>query len=162
MLIAPLILIGWLAAELYVAIRVGDAIGALPTVLLLIASWPIGAWTARTEGRAALARLRAAVAEGRAPGREVLDGAMVLIGGGLLMVPGFIADVVGTLLLIGPTRALARRGVLRSLRRRLAGRPGPMGPPGPARGPSGYDVAGAAGYDVDSTASDVRPPRLEP
>jgi UPF0716 protein FxsA len=149
MLVVPLILIFWLAAELYVAIRIGDAIGALPTVLLLLASWPIGAWTARAQGRAALARLRAALAEGRAPGREVLDGALVLVGGGLLMVPGFMADVLGALLLLGPTRALARRGVLRNLRRRLAARPT-------------VSTRGSSGYDVDSTATDVRPPRLEP
>jgi UPF0716 protein FxsA len=153
MLVVPLILVCWLAAELYVAIKVGDAIGALPTVLLLLAGWPIGAWTARAEGRAALARLRAALAAGRAPGREVLDGALVLVGGGLLMVPGFIADLVGVLLLLGPTRALARRGVLRNLRRRLAVRPGAEHP--------GGSTQGSSGYDVDSTATDVRPPGLE-
>jgi UPF0716 protein FxsA len=159
MLLAPLILICWLAAELYVAIKVGDAIGALPTVLLLLASWPIGAWTARAQGRAALARLRAALAEGRAPGREVLDGVLVLVGGGLLMVPGFIADVVGVLLLIGPTRALARWGLLRNLRRRLAAR---LGPAGPGAGRPGGSNRAPSGYDVDSTATDIRPPRLEP
>jgi UPF0716 protein FxsA len=154
MLAAPLILICWLAAELYVAIKVGDAIGALPTVVLLLASWPIGAWTARAQGRAALARLRAALAEGRAPGREVLDGFLILVGGGLLMVPGFIADVVGLLLLIGPTRALARRGVLRSLRGRLTAVP--------LAGRFGGSPRGSSGQDVDSTATDIRPPRLEP
>ena len=160
MLIAPLILICWLAAELYVAIKVGDAIGALPTVVLLLASWPIGAWTARAQGRAALARLRAALAEGRAPGREVLDGFLVLVGGGLLMVPGFIADVFGVLLLIGPTRALARRGLLRRLRGRVTAQRPHAGRPGPGR-PSG-STPGSSGYDVDSTATDIRPPRLEP
>ena len=160
MLVAPLILICWLAAELYVAIKVGDAIGALPTVVLLLASWPIGAWIARAEGRAALARLRAALAEGRAPGREVLDGFLILVGGGLLMVPGFIADVVGMVLLIGPTRALARRGVLRNLQRRLAARPG-AGGPGAGR-PGASTTRGSSGYDVDSTATDIRPPRLDP
>ena len=154
MLVAPLILICWLAAELYVAIKVGDAIGALPTVLLLLASWPIGAWTARAQGRAALARLRGALAEGRAPGREALDGVLVLVGGSLLMVPGFIADVVGLLLLTRPTRALARRGVMRNLRRRLAARPG--------AGRSGGSAQGYSGYDVDSTASEIRPPQLDP
>jgi UPF0716 protein FxsA len=154
MLVAPLILICWLAAELYVAIKVGEAIGALPTVLLLLASWPIGAWTARAQGRAALARMRAALAEGRTPGREVLDGALVLLGGGLLMVPGFIADVIGVLLLLGPTRALARTGVLRSLRTRLVPGPRPEG----SRGSTRESTA----YDADSTASDIRPPRLDP
>jgi UPF0716 protein FxsA len=154
MLVAPLILIFWLVAELYVAIKVGDAIGALPTVLLLLAGWPIGAWTARAQGRAALARLRAALAEGRAPGREVLDGFLILVGGGLLMVPGFIGDVVGVLLLVGPTRALARWGVLRGLRSRLAVHP--------LAGRSGGSPRGPSGQDVDSTASDIRPPGLEP
>ena len=65
-------------------------------------------WLAKAEGRAAWRRLSAAVAAGRPPGREVIDGALVLVGGLLLIVPGFITDAVG-LLLLAPTRAVARR-----------------------------------------------------
>jgi UPF0716 protein FxsA len=77
MLVTLLLLICWAVAELYVAIRVVDAIGILLTVLLLIASWPIGVWMVRSQGRAAWRRLSAAVAEGRPPANEVLDGALV-------------------------------------------------------------------------------------
>jgi UPF0716 protein FxsA len=147
MLVTLLLLICWAVAELYVAIRVVDAIGILLTVLLLIASWPIGVWMVRSQGRAAWRRLSAAVAEGRPPANEVLDGALVLVGGGLLIVPGFITDVIGILLLLGPIRALARIGIVRNLQSRLVTR---ATRPTPA----------ASTYDVDSTAREVDPPTL--
>jgi UPF0716 protein FxsA len=137
-----LLLIAWPVAELFVAIKVGEAIGVLLTVLLLIASWPVGVWLLRAEGRAAWRRLSAAAAAGRPPGREVLDGALVVVGGALLIVPGFITDVLGLLLLLPPTRSFARLGIVRNFRSRLvvratrfAGRPAPQ--------------------DVDSTATDI-------
>ena len=99
-----LLLICWPIAELFVAIEVAQAIGILATVLLLIVSWPLGLWLVRSEGRAAWRRLSAAVAEGRPPAKEVLDGALVMTGGALLIVPGFITDVIGLLLLAPPTR----------------------------------------------------------
>jgi len=79
-----LFLIGWFAAELFVVIEVAGAIGIGATILLLILSWPLGVWALRTQGRAAWRRLSEAVAAGRSPGREVLDGALILIGGLLL------------------------------------------------------------------------------
>ena len=71
-MLAIVLLILWPVAEVYVAIRIAEAIGVLWTLLLLIASWPIGRWAIRTEGRAAWRRLGEAVAAGRSPGREVL------------------------------------------------------------------------------------------
>jgi UPF0716 protein FxsA len=141
-----LILILWPAAELFVAIQVAESIGVLLTVLLLIAGWPLGVWLIRAEGRSAWRRLSAAIAASRPPGREVLDGSLVLIGGGLLIVPGFITDVLGGLLLLPPTRALARVGIVRNLQSRLVVRAARF------RAPSAYDV--------DSTASDLDPPPL--
>jgi len=99
-----LLLICWPVAELLVAIEVAQAIGILATVLLLIVSWPLGLWLVRSEGRAAWRRLSVAVAEGRPPAREVLDGALIMTGGALLIVPGFITDVIG-LVLLAPPRA---------------------------------------------------------
>ena len=84
-----LLLILWPVAELFVLIKVAEAIGVLYAILLLVVSWPLGTWVLRSQGRAAWRRLSAAVAAGRSPGREVLDGALVLIGGLLLIVPGF-------------------------------------------------------------------------
>jgi len=137
-------------AELYVIIQVGQAIGALPTIGLLLLDSLLGSWLLRAQGRAAWLRFRAAVAAGRPPALEVLDGALVIVGGALLLAPGFITDVVGAALLIPPTRALARRGLLRGVRGRLlvalAGAPRRRGT--------------ARDYDVDATAHDVHPPHL--
>ncbi len=144
-----LLLILWPLAELFVVIKIAEAIGLLWAVLLLAASWPLGSWTLRAQGRAAWGRLRTAVAAGRSPGREVLDGALILIGGVLLIIPGFISDVIGALALLPPTRALLRRGLSRNLQSRLvlrATRVSPTGQP----------------YDVDSTATDLEPPALQP
>jgi UPF0716 family protein affecting phage T7 exclusion len=80
----------------------------------------------------------------------------VLTGGGLLIVPGFISDAIGLLLLFGPTRALARAGIARNFRSRfiVGATRFTQGPPG------GYDVDATA--TVDSTATDVNPPGLRP
>src|SRR6185437_2095965 len=101
-MVALLLLILWPIAELFVAIQVAHAIGALLTVVLLLAGWPIGMWLAKTEGRAAWRRLSAAVNAGRPPGREAIDGALGLVGAVMLMIPGFITDVLGVLLLLAP------------------------------------------------------------
>jgi UPF0716 protein FxsA len=142
-----LALLAWPAAEIFVMIVVADAIGVLAMVLLLIASWPIGAWAVRSQGRAAWRRLAEAVLAGRAPGREVLDGALVLLGGALLIVPGFIADTVGTLVLLPPARRALGSLIVRNLRTKLI-----------------VDVARftrtRSTDDVDSTARDIDQPKL--
>ncbi|HEY7892914.1 MAG TPA: FxsA family protein [Solirubrobacteraceae bacterium] len=112
-------LIGVPLLELYVVIAVGHAIGVLPTVALLIADALLGAALMRSQGRAVWLSARRALAAGRAPGREILDGALVIAGGALLIAPGFITDVLGALLLLEPSRGLARRLVVRRFTRRL-------------------------------------------
>src|ERR1700710_2964417 len=107
-------------AELYVIFQVGQAIGVLPTIALLIADSILGAVLMRTQGRAAWRRFNAAISEGRVPTREVLDGVLVVFGGALLLTPGFISDVVGILFLLPPTRALIRRVALRNVAARMA------------------------------------------
>ena len=144
-MVVVLVLACWVIAELFVAIKVADAIGVLLTVVLLFAGWPVGTWVLRSRGRAAWRRLSIAVSEGRAPGREVIDGALVLFGGALLMVPGFITDVLGICALLPPTQTLARWLLVRNLYSRVV--------VGAAR-------FGAGRYDVDSTARDVDQPRL--
>src|ERR671929_1154436 len=105
--------------ELFVIIQVGEAIGVLPTIALLIADSVLGSMLMRSQGRAAWRRFNAAVAEGRVPHREVLDGVLVIFGGALLLTPGFITDVFGVLLLLPPTRAVLRRLLVRRFARRL-------------------------------------------
>ncbi len=105
-------------AEIYVIIQVGQAIGAIWTILLLIADSIIGARLLSWQGRGAWRRFQEALAAGRVPHNEVLDGALVIVGGAFLLTPGFITDAIGLLLLIPPTRAVIRRAVVRSIRRR--------------------------------------------
>jgi UPF0716 protein FxsA len=111
-------------AELAVIIAVGNTLGLLPTLVLLLAISVAGAWLAKREGLAAWRRFQLAVAEGRVPTVEVADGAMVLLAGALLLTPGFLTDVVGVLLLLPPTRAALRRMVPRLAARRLRRRGG--------------------------------------
>jgi UPF0716 protein FxsA len=106
-------------AELAVLIAVGDWIGLVPTLVLLLVVSLAGAWLAKREGLAAWRRFQAALTEGRMPTVEVADGAMILLAGALLLTPGFLSDVVGILLLLPPTRALARRVAPRLAQRRL-------------------------------------------
>jgi UPF0716 protein FxsA len=146
-MLALLLLIVWPVAEIYVAIKVAEAIGVLWTVLLLIAGWPVGTWAIRTAGRTAWRRLGEAVAAGRPPGREVLNGALVLAGGTLLLVPGFITDLLGLCLLLAPSRALTRGLLVRNFQSRFVVRA-----TGATRAPQRYDV--------DSTATDVSRPKL--
>ena len=106
--------------EIYVIIQVGQAIGALWTILLLIADSVIGARLLTWQGRSAWRRFQEALAAGRMPHNEVLDGVMIVIGGTLLLTPGFVTDIFGLLLLLPPTRAALRRVVVRSIQRRGA------------------------------------------
>jgi UPF0716 protein FxsA len=108
-------------AELAAIIVVGKTIGVLATLLLLLGFSLAGAWLAKRQGMVAWRRFQLALAEGRAPTREVADGAMVLLAGALLLIPGFLTDVLGLLLLIPVSRAVLRRWVP-ALARRSIGR----------------------------------------
>ena len=105
-------------AELYVLIRVGQVIGALPTIGLLIAVSVVGAWLVKREGFATLARVRERIEAGQVPGREIVDGVLILFAGALLVSPGFLTDAVGVLLLLPPVRAALRGTTVRWLARR--------------------------------------------
>ena len=160
-------------AELYVIIKVGGAIGVLPTIALLIADSFLGAALLRTQGRAAWRRFNEALAAGRVPAREVFDGTMIILGGAFLLTPGFITDAIGLLLLIPPTRAIFRGLVARMARRRAAFtvRATRWGYG------AGHDRAGAEGrgasrdsgegdrrpghYDYEGSAREVTEPRAE-
>jgi UPF0716 protein FxsA len=104
--------------EIYVIIQVGQAIGALWTILLLIADSLIGARLLSWQGRDAWRRFQEALAAGKMPHNEIFDGVMIVVGGTLLLTPGFITDVFGLFLLLPPTRSLLRRFLMRSISRR--------------------------------------------
>lgn len=153
----------WPLAELFVIIKVAEAIGFLWMLLLLILSWPVGTRFLRRQGRAAWRQFVAAIQAGRPPADEALNGALVLVGGGLLMVPGFISDVIGLVLLIPPTRAIAHRAVSRHHASGWIGRAARFGAggrdaPGDPRGRR----ADGRDYDADTTAVDVDSPELNP
>lgn len=136
--------------ELWVILEVGGLIGVLPTLGLLLAMSLLGAALLRQQGRDAWRRFNAALTERRFPGREVADGLMITIGGALLLTPGFVTDGVGMLLLLPPTRAIARR-LLRSWvghRFVVAGAGAMRGAPGPRPG-------ARREYDYEGTAEEV-------
>src|SRR3954466_8073958 len=142
-------------AELALLIQVGQAIGVWWTVALLVADAMLGSWLLRSQGRLAWQRFNTALAEGRVPHREVVDGVLVIFGGVLLLTPGFITDVFGLLFLFPPTRVLLRGLLVRRGALRLMGSmPMTATPPnGRFRHPD----------DVESSAVDIDPdPRLDP
>jgi UPF0716 protein FxsA len=144
-------------AELYVIIKVGELIGVWPTLALLLADALLGSWLLKHQGRNAWRRFNEALAARRFPGREVVDGALIIVGGTLLLTPGFLTDIVGVFLLLPPTRAIARR----VLKRFTIGRFAVVAMPGGARGPVGPPPAAGGGrrpsrdYDFDATAEEV-------
>lgn len=167
--------------ELYVIIQVGGAIGVVPVLLLLLADGFIGAALARSQGRQVWVRFNETMAAGRIPAREILDGAMIMFGGALLLSPGFITDILGIFLLIPPGRAAMRAILKRSAARTPAGRPvffvydripgtgggsrrptgsaANAGTPPPRRtGPIGGDPFArprSPGYDVEGSAREI-------
>jgi UPF0716 protein FxsA len=137
-------------AELYVIVQVGQAIGALQTIGLLLLSSVLGGLLLRSQGRVAWRRFRAALSAGRVPTREVVDGSLVVFGASLLIVPGFISDVFGLLLLLPPVRVTVRKALMSGARGRLVMAFTAVG--GASRRRARQD------YDVDSTAHDVDSP----
>jgi UPF0716 protein FxsA len=127
-------------AELYVILKVGEAIGAIWTILLLAADSVLGSILLRAQGRSVWQRFNTALAEGKMPHREVIDGVLVVFGGAFLITPGFITDVIGVLLLVPPTRAVIRRLLVSRLGRRIA-------VSAATRGRMRYDVEGTARED---------------
>lgn len=143
-------------AELYVILEVvGKWLGAPLTIALLVADSILGAILLRSQGRAVWRRLNESLAAGRAPTREVLDGALVIFGAALLITPGFITDLAGLALLLPPTRALVGNLLARRLGQRIVlgavNRAAARRRPAPGRP-----------YDVDGTAQEAQHGDLPP
>jgi UPF0716 protein FxsA len=105
--------------EISVIIQVGQWIGFLNTVGLLLLVSLVGAWLVKRQGLGVLARIREQRSAGRIPATEAFDGALILVAGVLLVIPGFVTDALGLLLLIPPVRAVARRLVSRRVLREV-------------------------------------------
>lgn len=144
-------------AELAVIIQVGDWLGLWPTLAILLADSVLGSVLMRLQGRAAWRRFTEATRTGRPPAREVLDGVLVILGGALLLTPGFLTDLVGIALLLPPTRAVVRRLLVRRLAQRMVVAMTGGGPVPRDRG--GWDGPGG---DVEGRAVDVQAERLPP
>ncbi|MGH3940650.1 MAG: FxsA family protein [Pseudonocardiaceae bacterium] len=115
----PVLLILLVASlvELTVLIAVGKAIGVLATVGMLILASLIGAVLLRREGTRTLVAFNEALRTRRPPHRELIDGMLIAVAAVFIVVPGFVSDVLGLLLLLPPTRALVRHRMLRSAER---------------------------------------------
>jgi UPF0716 protein FxsA len=139
--------------EIFVLVQVGQVIGPWWTILLLIAASALGAWLIKREGSRAWAALREALQTGRMPARELADAGLILIGGTLMLTPGFVSDVVGILLILPLTRPVARRLLTRMVAARLVG---------PAAGPLGGQFGGPFGSSGPQGPRDARRPGPDP
>jgi UPF0716 protein FxsA len=149
-----LFLIAMLVAEIIAFIEVGHAIGWLLAIVALIGISVLGTQVVRIQGRSAIERVSLALTERRAPARAALDGLLGFLGGVLLVIPGFVTDAFGVLLLLPPTRALARRWMSRHYSGRLMNFV-------VATGRFASGDRGARPADVDSTAVDDDLEQLE-
>lgn len=107
--------------EIYLLIKVGRLAGALPTVALLLFISFAGAWLVRSQGFAIMGRIQRELASGRIPAASMLDGAVILIGGLLLLTPGFFTDFIGLFFLFPLTRAMIKQYLGLWLQKKLAG-----------------------------------------
>ncbi len=118
--------------EIYLLIKVGGIIGALPTVFMVVFTAVLGALLLRVQGFSTLARVRSTLERGGIPAVEMLEGAVLLVAGALLLTPGFFTDAIGFLCLIPSLRRAMIRRLLRNVVMKGFG-----GPRGPAGGPHG-------------------------
>jgi len=105
--------------ELFLLIRIGRVLGAVNTVLIVILTGVLGAAFARTQGLGIIGRIRTALGRGELPGRELLEGVMILAGGIMLITPGFITDLAGFSLILPLSRHWIAVRLLRSMRIRM-------------------------------------------
>jgi UPF0716 protein FxsA len=98
--------------ELYVIVSVAHVLGVLPTLAVLVLVSVLGAWLVKREGLGLLRRMQATLGRGEVPTAEVVDGGLLLVAGALCLVPGFVTDAVGLLLVLGPVRAFVRNRLI--------------------------------------------------
>jgi UPF0716 protein FxsA len=99
--------------EIYVLIQVGSIIGAIPTILLILATAIIGAALLRQQGLSTLARFQRGLSSGTLPAQEMIEGILLAVGGALLMTPGFVTDAMGFFCLIPVTRKILAHYIMK-------------------------------------------------
>lgn len=109
------------ALEIYLFIKVAATVGTAQTIAMIILTGVLGAYLARREGFAVLHRLQSQLQMGHLPTDELIDGALILIGGALLLTPGFLTDVLGFAFVIPPLRTVVKNLLRSYLRRKIEG-----------------------------------------
>jgi UPF0716 protein FxsA len=164
LIVAPLV-------ELYVIIQVAQVIGGWETIALLIIESAIGAWLLKRQGISTLGKISQAVEAGRVPGKELVDGLLILVAGALMLAPGFLGDVIGYLLLLPPTRAPLRALLLKRFQDGRHGRlfTATSGPGGTrfigtfrAGGGSVFDTTGQSGPTTGGPSGPAGPTPIDP
>lgn len=156
----PLILVLFLVVpivELYVIVQVAGGIGVLETLGLLIVVSIVGAWLVKAQGIGLVRRVQAKLASGEMPGKELVDGALIVFAGALMLTPGFVTDTVGLLLLVPPTRAIVRTFLMKRFRVMADTRVASFGfGPGTTagRGPTVFGFGSSQVFDVDGRETD--------
>ena len=132
--VLALLFVGLPMLEIYLIVQLGQAVGPWWTILVLVAAGVLGSWLVKREGSRAWRALTGALQAGRMPSRELADGALVLIGGAFLLLPGFVSDVIGLFFVLPFTRVFARRLLEAFVASRVLVRmPFPGGPGGPGQ-----------------------------
>jgi len=147
--------------ELYVMVQVAGVIGALPTVVLVVALSLGGAWLMKVEGLGVLRRMQRQLNAGEMPTTEAVNGVLIVTGGLLMLVPGFVTGAIGLLLLLPPVRALLRPVVISRVQRRIdrgSARFVVFSAGAPDLGGRGRDSFGSRVYDADSHLDPRRGP----
>lgn len=162
-LLRLLLVIGFVGVpllEIFVLVQVGQVIGPWWTILLLIVASVLGTLLIRSEGSRAWRALTEALQTGRMPAREIADGALILIGGTLMLAPGFVTDAFGVFLILPFTRPLARSALTRVVTRRLLGAGFPTAGPGGGGGTTKRPGSGGSSVIQGEVVDD--PPRDQP
>ncbi len=121
--------------EIYFLIEIGEVIGAIPTVFLVVFTAVLGVQLLRFQGLSALQRVQASMARGEMPAVELMEGVVMLVGGALLLTPGFFTDALGFLCLIPPLRQKMIRSVISRFIRFPDGGGGPSSSQSQSHGP---------------------------
>ncbi|RIJ66727.1 FxsA family protein [Rummeliibacillus sp. POC4] len=105
--------------ELTVVLLSGKLIGMIPTMFLIVVTGLLGIYIAKSKGLNAFQQLKAAIENGQAPGDAIIDGVLTFIGSIILVLPGFISDIIGILLIIPITRKLFKPAIYYWLRKKM-------------------------------------------